>query len=385
MRICLSVAFSVLCVLAAPHAAAEPSATAAIERHFTSNAFDSATARPDWYTLLRGSLGHSFDLESGSIRLGAEFQAKRHDDFGIEDDTAAAIAVDMHRGFGKKFEIRGTLSYSAVEEGDDLEFGPFVIGTRTRKNIVGGRLQFGADLGNATALVLEIAESFENAGDTFFEQDILLPAKLEPDTNRLKFSAALSRANGATTFGVLGSLNLVSVEKIGVPPSALSFAELTLKGEARHVAADGTTIGLALGAQSLRGAEGIFAGIRPTYQALLIRPLPKGFELRGSMAGAFDTIDSDDPLCSWLQRGELEVRFRPAERLVLGSGVFAEVKENLLFENRELSRGVYAELAYDATKKVALVFRADFSTTFATVIETRKRTTDVFVGIRAKI
>lgn len=377
--------FLVFCALSARPAAAEPSAIVSVERHFTSNAFDSPFARADWYTLLRGSLGHTFQQRKGSVRVGAEFQATRYGTYGIEDDTAAALAVDVHRRLGEKFEIRGTLSYGVVEEGDDLEFGPLAIGTSTRKHIVGGRLQFGADLGNAAALVLEVAESFEKAGDTSFEQDIFLPAKLEPDTNRLKISAALSRKNGGTAFGALASLNLVSVEKIGFPPSALSFAEFTLKGEARHTGEDGTVIGLALGAQLLRGAGGLFTGLRPTYQALFVRPLPKGFELRGSVTGAFDTVDSDDPLCSWLQRGELEFRFRPTEKLVFGGGAFAEAKENLLFENRELSRGVYGEVAYDAGKRVTLVFRADFATTLATVVETRKRTTDIFVGIRTKI
>lgn len=390
VRKCWSAITAALCALAAPQPArTEPpdaqTAAFSTERHFTSNALDSTVALPDWYTLMRGSLGRTWEQENGHFRLGAEFQAAKYDTYEIEDDLALALAAEAQHRLGERFEIRGALSYQVMKDGDELEIGDFIIGTNTRKQVFGGQLQLGADLGNATALVLEIADAFEKSGETKFQDDLFLPAKLDPDTNRLKLSARLTRTSGNSVFGAVAAANVVSVEKIGDPPSALSFTEFTLKGEAKNVAADGTTIGLALGAQMLQAANGIYRGVRPTYQALFIRPLPKGFELRGSVSGAFETVDSDDPLCSWLNRGELEARFRATDRLALAAGVFAEMKENLLFENKENSRGAYVELAYDATENLALVFRADFSTTFATVIETHKRTTDAFVGIRAKL
>ncbi|RUY40775.1 hypothetical protein EN981_22230, partial [Mesorhizobium sp. M7A.F.Ca.CA.001.13.2.1] len=124
---------------------------------------------------------------------------------------------------------------------------------------------------------------------------------------------------------------------------------------------------------------------RPTWQVTFGKPLPHGFELRGTYFGRYETSETDDPLASWLQRAELELGMKVRENLGIASGIFYELKDNLLYENQERRKGVYAEATYNATKSMAIVVRVDVSETFKTVIDEREHTVDAFVGLRAKI
>jgi hypothetical protein len=320
-----------------------------------------------------------------NFRLGAEFQATGHDTVSIEDDRALALSAQAFRRLAPGLELRGTLSYRVSDEGDDLRIGPLSLGTRALKQVIGAQGQLGIDLGNATALVIDAAESFETVGRTRFEDDLLPPASLDPDRNRLQVAARIMRTVGRLAFGASASALLVSVERLGSPPVALSFARYALRGEAAFTGADGSSLGLGLGAEFLRDTDGLYSRIRPAWQLTFAKPFPHGFELRGTWFGRYETADSDDPLASWLQRAELELGINLREDLAVAAGAFAEIKENLLFENEERSRGLYAEATYNATSAAALVFRLDFSRTFKTVIDVRERTVDAFVGVRAKI
>ncbi|MFU0503106.1 hypothetical protein [Pseudaminobacter sp. NGMCC 1.201702] len=365
--------------------ASAPTMSASIERHHTSNALDSEFAVADWYTLIRGSLQHAAQHENGVVRLGAEFQASRYDTIGIEDDHAAALQLEVTKKLSPTVELRGALSYRVSSEGDDLTLGPFVLGTRTLSQVFAAETQLGIDLGGGTALVLELADALEKVGRTTFQDTIFAPTKLDPDQNRLRIGARLFRTAGPVTYGVSASATRVSVEKLGFPPAGLSLSEYTLRTEAGWTGTDGATINVALGIQTLLGADDIYANTRPTYQLSFAKPLLHGLELRGAVFGRFETVDSDDPLASWLQRGEIEVRLRPSEKLLLASGIFGELKENLLLENEEHAYGIYAEAAYDATKALSLVVRLDFTDRRLTVIDTRKNSLDAFVGIRTKL
>ncbi|HEY4193351.1 MAG TPA: hypothetical protein VGM46_11960, partial [Mesorhizobium sp.] len=376
-----------LCGMASAHA--EPgggvSASSSLERHWTSNALDSDHAVPDWYTLLRGSLQQQFGDDDANIGLGAEFQATRHDRVSIEDDRALALSAHAFRRFSPSLELRGTLTYRVSREGDDLPIGAFTLGTSTPKQILGASGQMGIDLGNATSLILDVADTYEKVGETRFGNELLLPAQLDPDLNRFQLGAHLTRTFGAIALGVSASALWMAVQELGSPPVALSLAQYTLRGELTYTGADGSTLGAAFGGEFLRGANDTYSRLRPTWQITFARQLPHDLELRGTYFGRFETLDSDDPLASWLQRGELELGMKLRENLAFASGLFAEEKENLLFENVERKRGLYAELTCDATPSMAIVLRVDVSKTFKTVIEERESTVDTFVGLRAKI
>jgi len=362
-----------------------PAITFSVERHFTTNALDSSFAVADWYTLLRGSLQRTLETEAGTLKLGTDVQVTRFDRTDIEDDGSVALAAELHTKLSPKLELRGALTYRISSDGDDLTIGRFSIGTRAMRHTIGGKAELGIDLGGGTSLVLGLGNQLELPGDTRFDLPALRPAKLNPDTNRTELSAKLMRTSGSTSYGISASTAFLAAEEIGSPPVALSFQEYTLRLETASKGDNGSAFGLAFGAQWLRGAHGIFAGARPTYQMVFAKPLPKGFEIRGSLVGRFETIDTDDPLASWLNRAEFEVACRINERLKLGIGAFAEIERNLLLENWQRERGLYAEALYELSKPTTLVLRIDISDEFASVIDVRQRTIDVFLGLRTKM
>src|SRR5690606_34353350 len=95
---------------------------------------DSSHAISDWYTLLRGSLAwRSGDDDDANATLGAEFQATRYDTVSIEDDRLLALTAQAFRRLSPGLELKGTLSYRASSEGDDLSVGPLTLGLRTLK------------------------------------------------------------------------------------------------------------------------------------------------------------------------------------------------------------------------------------------------------------
>jgi hypothetical protein len=338
---------------------ATPAIAATVERHWTSNALDSDRAVADWMTLLRGSLHRQWGDADVNAGIGAEFEATRHDRVTIEDDRALALSAHAFRRLSAAVELRGSLSYRASSTGDDFDLGALVIGTRALKHVIGGEAQLGLDLGSATALILQASESFETTGPTRFENDVLIPARLDPDTNRLQLLARVTRTVGALAFGGSASALIASVERLGTPPVALSFALISTRAEWAIQEKDGTSVGLAFGAEWLRGTQDIYGEIKPTWQLRLTQPLPRDFELRAAWFGRYETIDSDDPLASWLNRAELELGWKLSERFAVASGVFCEAKQNLLFENEERSRGLYAEATYALRKPLKAVLRVD--------------------------
>lgn len=365
--------------------ASSPGFTSSLERHFTTNALDSDRAVSDWYTLLRGSLQREWGDQDANAVLGAEFQLTRHDTVKIEDDRALALTAQAFRRLRPGLELRGTLTYRASSDGDDFPLGPLVLGTRTPKQALGAQTQLGIDLGNGTSLVLEAGDSFEKIGRSRFRPGILPSAQLDADRHRLQFGFRLARTFGRLSFGSSGSALLVSTERLGTPPVAVGFRRYALRGEFAWSGSDGSTAGLAAGAEFLRAADGLYSRVRPTWQVAFKKPLPHGFELRGSYCGRFEDVDSDDPLASWLQRAELEAGLKAGADLALSTGLFWQEKQNLLFENVEKSHGLYAEARYQMTKSTAAVLRLDVSKVFKTMIDTHQDAVDVFVGLQTKI
>jgi hypothetical protein len=380
-----SVAFGLAGTPARAGEALQPTITTSIERHYTTNAMRSDKPVADWYSLLRGTFFRKWGDEDAYVSLNAEGQATRHDEVTIEDDRAGGVQVQAFRRLAGGLELRGTLAYNATTKGDHIDFGPVVIGTRTLKQVVSGQVQVGLDLGNATALIVDATTSFEKAGLTHFENDIFRPSKLDPDKRNAQVAIKLVRTLGQFTLGVQATALRIAVERLGSPPVGVSLNQYGLRGEITYVGAGGATAGLALGAELLHGADDTYSRIRPAWQLTFAKPLPKGFDLRGTWYGRYETADSDDPLASWVNRGEFEVGYKLREDLKLASGVACEFKRNLLWENVERKRIFYAEATYDASARAAVVLRVDVTRTFKTVIDVRENTVDTFIALRAKI
>ena len=362
-----------------------PQFTGSIERHFTTNAMDGVRAISDWYTLLRGSLHHEWGGKDASASLDAQFQATRYDTVKIEDDHALTLTAQAFRRLRPGLELRGTLTYSASNEGDDFTADPFTLGTRTPQQVFGAQAQLGIDLGNATSLVLEAGDGFEKIGLSRFRRQVLPAVQLDADRNRLQFGFRLARTLGRLTVGASGTALPVSVQRLGSPPVAIGFRRYALRGELTWTGPDGSTLGVAAGGEWLDAENGLYSRVRPTWQVAFAKPLPHDFELRGSYCGRFEDADSDDPLASWLQRAELEAALKIGARLALSAGLFWQDKQNLLFENTERSSGFYAEATYRLTESTTAVLRVDASKTFTTVVDTDEETVDMFLGWRASL
>lgn len=375
-------------IAAATRNAAGSSATQgaiSLDEHFTTNALDSDLEFPDFYQDLRGSLFHTFAQDKGYVRLGAAFQATTYDRIKIENDQSLILLAEAYRHLTDRIELRGTLTWRIASIGDDLRIGDLAIGTRTLSNDFGGALQLGFDLGSGNALILEAGDTVEHYGKARFQQNLIEPAKIEPDRNRLALGATWRHSEGKLRYGLAASAAFVGTEKIGDPPIAYPLANTVLRGEVHYQTGAGTTLEASLGVATLRGAHGIYEETRPVYSLLLKQEIKGGIELRGSLAGSYDLLDSDDPLAGWRQRLEVEAKFAFSDTVAFGVGVFHQREDNLLLRNTERSNGIYVELAYDMRKNTSLVARADFSECRTSVIDIRKKTLDTFLGFRTKL
>ncbi len=319
------------------------------------------------------------------LRLGAQAQASKYHRISIEDDRSLLLLAEAYRKFAGRYEIRGTLTWRTASIGDDLRIADLAIGTRTHSDVIASALQFGADLGSNTALVLQASDTVERYGKAHFQQDLIEAAQIEPNRNRLRFSAGLEKTIGKQQIGMTASAETTQVETLGAPPIGLSFNEFGLRGLLRLVSAKGVQLDASLGVASLRATNGEYNQVKPAYRFEVSKTFSGRLKLRGSLGGGFETVDTDDALASYLQRLELEAKLQCTVDFALGTGVFLQNKENLLLGNVERSKGAYLEMGYDMSKHVALVARVDFSRTLATIVDARKNTIDTYFGIRTKL
>ncbi|MBN9065094.1 MAG: hypothetical protein J0H60_01090, partial [Rhizobiales bacterium] len=257
-------------------------ASLSIEEHYTSNALDSDLEFSDFYTQLRGSVTRVLDLDDGYIRLAAQGEASRYDRISIEDDRSLLLLAEAYRKLGGRYELRGTFAWRTASIGDDFRIANLAIGTRTHSDLFSGAVQFGADLGSGMGLVLTLSDTLEHFGKARFQNDLIQATKIEPDRNRLQFSAGIQKKLGRQQIGLTASAETTDVQELGKPPVGRSFSEFTLRGLTRLVAADGTRLDLSLGAAALHEKSGGYDSIRPIYRVELTKTLKAGVMLRGS-------------------------------------------------------------------------------------------------------
>lgn len=262
-------------------------ATVTVERHHTSNALDTVDAVPDWYTVIRGTLGERWEHDAGSVSLGLDVEATRHDRISIEDDRAAVLALEALHRLGPGVELRGTLRYGLISQGDHIDVGTRTVGTRALTQLAAAGAELGIDLGGATALVLDVSDAVALVGDTRFEDDLAEPQKLDPDTNRLRFGARLARTAGAAAYGVSMAADHLRAEPLGDPPVQLSSWVVGLRAEAGYRGEHGD-ISTAAGVEALRGQDDVYQDVRPAYRLAFTRPLPGGLELRSRLRAVRD-------------------------------------------------------------------------------------------------
>lgn len=379
----LAVATLALCAVSM-EAAAETQIS--FETRRTSNALDGPLALRDTVGLVAFSTEHRQDRTDGHIGIKAEGEASAHARYAIEDDRRLAITLERLLRVSPAFELRGTLSYGAQSEGDDLPLGgTLVLGTRTLTHRTGASLEAGWKLSDTVTAVLGASAVDERSGWTAFDQDGLGAVKLEPDRRRLRLSAGLGRTHGRLRTSVAVSTGSVAAEPIGDPPSARSFALHTGSLRATYTAAGGATLDASIGTAWLRDSEALFDDLIATLALSATVPVAKRLAVSGRMLRSVETDDTDDPLASVIDRGEVELTFKPVETLALGAGAYRESRQNLLLENRENAHGVYAEATWAISPKAVFVVRIDRERRHYSILDVTERTTAGFLRLTRKL
>lgn len=389
MRLRTLFAAAAACTLAPMAAHAQdtqtsPKATATLSRHHTSNALDGPLELPDWYTELRGALEETLQHDLGATRVSAEFQLRRYDTYGIEDDRALAIAAETTMRPSETVELRGTLSLNLVSEGDDFPLGPIVLGTRTDKAIMMAGLQAGFQLASDTVLVLEGSASREKASDTAFQDDLLLPLRLEPDRNRLRLGATLMRKTGPFSYGAQAAAGYLRASQTDTL-SDISLLDYLAKLQAAVEFGNGATLAAAGGVHAIQLTNLPFSQWRPTYEVAAAMPLGGGFSLRGTLKSAYETTAVDDPLAAWIRRVEAEAGYDATATLKFGLGAFTEWRDYIALDYEEDIRGIYAQASWELTRNLGLVVRVDASRNEIPALDLRYTELATQIALSAKL
>ena len=361
-----------------------PKASVSLARHHTTNALDAPHALRDWYTVLRGSLEDTLTHDLGTTRFAAEFDLRRFDTYAIEDDFALAAVAETTARPSEALELRGTLSLHLSDEGDDLALGKTVVGTRTGQAILSAAAQAGLRLAPDTTLVVEGLVSREIAGNTRFERHLLPALKLEPDRTRLGVGATLTRSLGPFSYGANGAAAWRHSEPAGIY-SRIAIAEYTARLLGTLKLPGGATVGAAAGVQMLHLTSASFRQMRPTYELAAALPLPAGFSLNASLRGAYDTRTRDDPVAARLQRAEVEAGYQASPTVRLGTGVFAEERENLALGYETTARGLYGQAAWQPWEHTEITVRVDAVRRTQSVPALKWRAIDAQVAISRKL
>ena len=362
----------------------KPETTFEFSRHYTSNALDGPVARPDWYSTLRGAIENTMEHELGQTRISAEAQLRRYDSYNIENDGALSVAAVTTVKPSDAIELRGTLSLKLASEGGDLIVGPVILGLRTNKAVATSGLQAGFQLAPGTVLILEGGASHEDAGHTRFEDDILSPAQLDPDRQRVQTGATLTRKAGMLTYG--GSVSAGYLHSHGTDLyGAFALEEYAARLHASLTAEGNWAIAASGGMHVLRIASADFTETKPVFEVTASKALPAGFTLRGAIKAAYDTSGSDDPLATWVRRMEAEGAYRVNPALQFGIGVFDERRDNIGFATRESERGYYGEAVWQTVSGVEVLLRIDVTEMVERPSGSEQETIDVKLALSRKI
>ncbi len=371
--------------LAAGNAAADPAPTLdfATARHFTSNALDSPVRLAEWYSSLRGTIALPLEHAHGRTTLTLSAEGRHHDRVRIRNSGSASATLQTALVPSERLELRGTISLSGASEPDHLEIADLVVGMRTPRRAANAGIEAGFRLAPDLVLLAELSGTAETFGATRFEDDLLVPARLEPDRRRLRAALGVQKSFGPFAAGLSASAEDAAVELLGDPPIRLSSRTISLETIARW-SADGRSAEFAAGAQHLVDEAGLFAEWRPALRAALTLPVG-ALELGGRFRLGYETVETDDPLGSYVMRGEATAALPLTPRLVLGAGLFVERRENLLLENEERRHGLHGELTFRASDLSDLVLRLDYARSDTTILDIRKDRLDLLVGLRTRI
>jgi hypothetical protein len=355
-------------------------------RTFTTNVLDSPIAISDWYTALRGTIEMPVAHERGETNLTIGVEGRLHDEVRIRDTASAALTLQSTLRPTDRLELRGTLGFSGGSDGDTLDLGGLVIGTRTPRAAASIGVEAGYRIDPTLVLLAELGATAQRFGEARFQDDLLLPEQLEPDRALRRVALGARKSFGPYAAGLAASLEDRAVTALGDPPVRLSSRRIGIEATAGYASNAGAAAEIGMGAEHLADEVGLFADWRPALRGSFTLPVQQTpLELRGNARLGFETAETDDPLGSWIARAELAFAYRLAETIVAAGGVAVERRENLLLENEEQRLGLHGELTFKASKASDLVLRVDYLRSAATIIDERKQRFDILLGLRTRI
>jgi hypothetical protein len=355
-----------------------------VERHRTSNALDGPVAIADWYTVLRGAIGHDLSHDFGSTRLQLELEVRRHDTIGIEDDHSIGLSMETTLRPSETLELRPTIFFRHTLEGDDFPIDDLIIGIRTPTSRAGAGLDAGIALREDLVLLLAAAATVERSGVSSFEADLIDPLQLNADFMRYNVSAGLRQTRDAFTYGVSARADVVTAKDEAALLPALSLSRYALRANLEWQQ-DGVSAGAALGMDYLRAEAGLADFLRPAFELALAAPLSAGIAVQTRLNGGFDLVDTDDALASYVLRGETELSVPISAVLALGAGAYRQRRENLAFGTTEDATGIFGKAEWNLTNSLSTYARIDYTRREIRLIDFKSTKVDAMVGLRASL
>lgn len=350
----------------------------------TSNALERPFQVSDTVLHLRGTLEAERQTDWGTVGLSASAETFEYRDFDFESDRFASLRLTFARSFGDDAGVNASMGYGFKDEGDDLLIGPVIIGTRTASHRIDGAMEGFLRLSEDLVLTAGIANAYERVGKSRFT--VPLPAlRLSPHRNTATAVLGLARDLDGHVVSLSADAALVTIHGEAPPASGLPSRRFGLAAGLETSLRGGIQIGIEAGAAVMQDDFDLARGVYPTYQVAAAKLWETGTRLKLALRGAVETDDTDDPLGSYIHRGELELSHPLHEDWTASAGVFAEWRENIAIGNEEEAEGFYLALAYDPTTRSSFLLRLDYDRRYRSLIETREETLEGKLGMRVKI
>lgn len=347
----------------------------------TSNALDGPVAISDTIMHLRGTIDGARDTDIGRFEFSGSAEIFEYRDIDFQSDRYANLQLGYAREFTPDFGLRGSLGYAIKDEGDDIAIGPVIFGVRTSSQIFSGGIEAVMRLTPATIATFSVASDYEMVGDSRFTIG-LSDLRLLPDRSTTVLGGRLAHQVGNGAVSLTARATAVDLHEMQPGFAAIASDRLRLTAGYETVLRGGLEIGAEAGVTYLRDEFELFERAYPVYTLVAAGPAPGGTQLRLSLRGYVDTLDTDDLLASYIHRGELEIAKPLPYALTVSAGIFGEYRENVVLENEEEAAGVYVALGYEIASGSTMLLRLDYDRRHRTLFDTREETLKGTLGVQ---
>lgn len=365
-----------------PKTGAKSTATILQEMIVTNNALDSPFPVTDTIFHLRGALAHERDTAVGRLDVGVTLEAFEHREVEFETDRSANVTVALTRDIGDRFVLKTTLGYLAESTGDDLDLGAVIIGTRTFGQTSAGEIDLRGQLTPRTAMALVLSGSHEDVSYARLDAG-LGTLRLSPDVDRARAGLIVTHTLPSMVLRLAGRIDVVDIPENDV--LAVGSRTVSLAAGATLPDVVGFMVDAEAGFAHVTDEFGFTDRAYPIYALAIERNLFGAVSASFSLKGSIDTIDSDDPLGSYVHRAEMELSRPLIERFTGSIGVFGELRDNLAIGNEEEASGLYVAVAYDPTTRYSFLVRLDVSEIDRTKFDIRENTVSGTFGLRVSL